>query len=369
MADLAEDTDVPEGLAMTVQVGGSTSVCASPDGQYLATGLCNGVLAIIDMDTLSVIRSERAHEGPISALVWCKDGTLVTTGEDGWCSQWQEYGLEVSSLLNIGSPIKQLESADKDLFAAIRLDGNIVIGNFAKSETLVLEPTARAVSLAWSMAGSCHTLLCGNSKGYIDVFSENHLVNSIKISNAAIRQIVTGETLIVVNAGDRKVRATTHPGPPNWDVETLSRFEDAISRTQFSSLALSPRGTHIFAIAEAKVPKGYLWSTIFGTCLKEYPPAPESMRSVAFFYNAPKVVGVGAFSGAIYIWSNKLRDNWSTLLPQFTQMLDVEPYREHEGDFDVYDEDPTQSTIFKAPVDIWSIPQNTEHSSIVRIDL
>lgn len=369
MADLAEDTDVPEELAMTVQLGGSTSVCVSPDGQYLATGLCNGVLAIVDMDTLSVIRSCRGHDGAINSVVWCEDTSIMTAGEDGWCSKWNEYDLEVAGLLNVGTPIKHLAYGGASSFAALGRDGNVLIGNFAETEVMVIETTAKATSLAWLSTESGKALLCGNSKGNIDVFLGTVLVKSIKICNAAVRQVIAGETLIIVNAGDRKVRATTHPGAPLWEVETLSVFEDTISRTQISAVTLSSNGAHIFAVAKGKDPKTYLWSTLFGICLKEYEPAPENIGTVTFFgSNEAKVVGVGEQTGAIYIWSNKLRDNWASLLPDFTQMLDVESYKEREDDFDVYDDHITDPT-FKSPVDIWGTSENTARSCLVRVDL
>lgn len=64
--------------------------CFHPTGASLARGERNGILSISHLGTSRVLWMQEAHNGPISALAWSPDGSLLASGgRDGIVHIWQ----------------------------------------------------------------------------------------------------------------------------------------------------------------------------------------------------------------------------------------------------------------------------------------
>ncbi|GMG20861.1 unnamed protein product [Ambrosiozyma monospora] len=77
-------SEYPETLTQTLSFGHSTSVKYNNKGDYLASGLVDGTIVVIDKETNNIIKVLRDHTRSITSLNWSPCGRYILSSSRDW---------------------------------------------------------------------------------------------------------------------------------------------------------------------------------------------------------------------------------------------------------------------------------------------
>src|SRR5262249_21023637 len=96
------DPETLQDLGEPIPVGSSVQRLAfSWDGRRLAAALTNRTLAVVDVKTRQVTKSEALHGEPLSAIAFSRDDTMIATGSDDHTVRvWDANTLETKLVIS-----------------------------------------------------------------------------------------------------------------------------------------------------------------------------------------------------------------------------------------------------------------------------
>lgn len=348
--------EYPTQLTREFSWGSSVCVRFNPSGDYIASGLNNGAIVIIDFDTLSALKVLREHIGAITSLAWSTDGRYLLSASEDWkCVLWDLKVGEAVKIIRLGAsvwhiaihPTKKtafvavligLEAVYVDLSSNEERDGELIIHTLPKNEV------KKSIVLSAVIHPNGKYAITSTSKGELNVidletlelkYVENAGRSAIPMTNLS----PSGKNLLCVCQDKviRKCVLTGFDGSEELNVTVDRKFEDVVNKRSWSSVGFDPREEFV----AATVVHGHgivLWETEMATLQKIYEGPKEELQRLDFHPRRPLFIAVGIDTGKIYCFEPKSEQKWSSLAPDFVELEDNEDYSECEDDFDLYDD-------------------------------
>lgn len=249
--------EYPESQSVTLQYGQSGCIKFNHTGDYLASGLVDGSIAIFDSDTNGVLLVLRGHSRPVQSISWSHDGRYLLSSSRDWkCILWDLKSPTTTTagggsggitkyhhhsnkrVFNFETPVwsAYLHPTDSTKFVVSLFEDNaryVEIDDPAAATGLMTTPPSaprapRILSLPSSatpgksenalvtiFSASGDYILVGTSKGNINVIKTGttQIVHSTRISSSNIKNMVMSGNgrFLVVNSSDRVVRFVSLP--------------------------------------------------------------------------------------------------------------------------------------------------------------
>lgn len=393
--------EFPETLNNTLNYGHSVCIQFNHKGDYLASGLSDGSIAIYDMVSSGVIAhlKENSHIRPITSISWSKCGRyLLTSSQDWWVKLWdlQYVNNNNDESGDIQSPvIRQIKFDGPIWLASMHPENHFIFtaslfedfpvyvdlsqkGNSPKVitlETIPLEENNQEVvddddeenrrkSAKRRKKDEKHTTLVsifthegnyifsGTSKGWLNIFDVNDnckQVQSIKLSNSNIKNLMISSNgrKLAINSSDRVIRQINLP-PDLINIDDISelefeiehKYQDVVNRLQWNSVTFNHNGDFLVASTHGQSSHDlYIWETSMGSLVKILEGSNEELIDVKWDYSRCTIGSIGLDSGEVYLWSVSFPQKWSALAPDFVEIEENIEYVEKEDEFDIIDED------------------------------
>lgn len=354
------DKEIPDDVTDDIGLGSiCCSVAYSYDGTYVACGLVDGTLALMDSLTKEVLWQRREHVMGIDILAWSKDTYwLMTAARDWWIILWNVATGKPEHKVNFGRAVfyANINPRDPLKYVAIGLDFKLVTGQFDNGKKKSLIDGQRIYTACFLSNGA---LLTGDSKGALRIFDDNlEVICRKKISSSGIKSIVQplqNDDSVVLNVGEDVILVVNLPdlksSPETWIFEPVVKFYDTVGFTKWGRIACSGNGKYTLATSRNDASCLYLWSMMTGTIVRKYTFEEVNMLALAFHPMLPEFLSTALDEDSLFVWEVDFPQGWAALQPGFRAMVEVEEYEEREDEFDVEIDDNRREA---KPVDVWT---------------
>ncbi|KAH3659966.1 hypothetical protein OGAPHI_007171 [Ogataea philodendri] len=356
--------EYPDTLIQTLAYGHSTQIRFSQKGDYLASGLADGIILIIDTDTNSTIQVLRDHTRAITSLCWSKCGRYLLSSSRDWkVNLWDLSSCKVIRSCNFECPVwcSVMNPANKFQFVAALVDNDPVfvdVENEPKITQLATSPYGvenppRQSTLTVNFTPDAKYIFTGTSKGWLNVIetSTAQLVRSLNVCGSNIKniEISPNSAKLAVNSSDRIIRQYTMPKLEvpvgEWEFELENRYQDAVNRLQWNALRFNHNSEYLCASTLGATHDVYIWETALGSLIKILEGSNDELLAVDWNYRKCWIVASTMDTGTLFIWSVVIPQKWSALAPDFEEIEQNIDYEEKEDEFDYVDEDDMNKQI------------------------
>lgn len=364
--------EYPEQLTATLQYGHSVVIQFNHRGDYLASGLLDGSIAIYDLSINLVVAhlETDGHTRPITSLSWSACGRyLLSSSQDWTCKLWDLLLNTAASAcihtVRFDGPIwlAQMHPHRHTAFVASLLDDDMVVveienegldegrknGDLKSSVHSISTPNRTLVAV-FSQCGEY--IFSGTNKGELNVhlYRTREAVYTQKLMAANIKGLVisTDGRKMAINSSDRIIRQVSLPdlangGVEEWEIEVEHKYQDVVNRLQWNSVAFNYNAEFLVALTFGQSSHDlYVWETSMGSLVKILEGSNEELIDVKWDYARCSIGSTGLDSGTVYVWSVQFPQKWSALAPDFVEIEENIEYEEKEDEFDIIDEDALQ---------------------------
>ncbi|ODV85458.1 hypothetical protein CANARDRAFT_175922 [[Candida] arabinofermentans NRRL YB-2248] len=364
--------EYPEVLTQTLSYGHSTCIKSTRSGDYLASGLIDGTIIIIDNDTNSTISILHDHTRSITSLCWSYCGRYLLSGSRDWkVNLWDLQKGHVIRSVTFEGPVWNCTlvpgSESPFQFVAALLEDDPVFvdmscANSIKITKLETDPFVDdgdrkhwTLTCAYEKTG--RFIFNGTSKGWLNIIDGKSFetVKSIKICNSNIKGIEfssIGEN-VAINSSDRIIRqykltiAERENGTYKLNLELENRYQDAVNRLQWNSVKFNHNSEYLCASTLGATHDVYIWETGMGSLIKILEGSNEELIEVDWNFRRCCITATGMDSGMLYNWSIVIPQKWSALAPDFEEIEENIDYEEKEDEFDFVDYDDDLNKIIE----------------------
>lgn len=373
--------EYPDTLVQTFQYGHSVTIEFNRKGDYLASGLSNGAIAIYDLvsNGMVALLSQGGHTRPVTSLKWSHCGQYILSASQDWCCiVWDLSKINTESFdgnpailhkIRFNSAIWQalFHPHNHQVFIASIFDDDPVYVDYSSGEAVVTrlqtDPVVRGDdedddpkkrdakhrTLVTSFTPQGHYVVTGTSKGWINIISTEDFqtVHLVKVTNSNIKtlEISPNGRKLAVNSSDRIIRQINLPDmlnnqdPEQWEFDIEHRYQDVVNRLQWNTVAFNHNLEFLVASTFGQSSQDlYVWETSMGSLIKILEGSHEELIDVKWNYSKCMIGSTGLDSGTVYLWLVQFPLKWSALAPDFVEIEENEEYEEKEDEFDVIDE-------------------------------
>ena len=333
-------------------VGGVTSVAASPDGRQVATGNQNGTLILRDIETGRMFHRFSGHEGRVNSVAFSRDGQqLLTSAADGTARLWdvasgspaltpmrhdndEEDGRNLFGAQFSPDPEQQFIlsfGADRTARLWRRSTAEpvhvyrghlrrVMFAAFSPDGTRFVTGGAEKIARIWSVAADAPPLLLEHPEGEVlgVAFSPDGKLVATASTDGKARLWVSATSVSVqemIGHEDHVTAIAFNPDPQIrtlltasddrtarlWDVSTgqeLRRFNG--HKEAVTSAAFNETGTHILTGGSDGTAR--LWEAKTGRELLRFAEHERGVDAAVFAAKASRVVTV-SMDGSTRIWN------------------------------------------------------------------
>ncbi|VEU21900.1 DEKNAAC102886 [Brettanomyces naardenensis] len=370
-------SDFPETLTETLSYGYSSAVKFNQKGDYLASGLGDGTIVIIDVETNNTIMVLRDHVRAITSLCWSSSGRYLLSSSRDWkVNLWDLKTGKVVRFAVFSSPIwncvmipdhvYQFAAAvvdDEAVFVDMEDESDIKITQLSPDPVESVEGSSEGneereasvpatgnkrkrlkkhVTLTCAVSIDGRYVFAGTNRGWVNVIYTDTLktIGSLKVCDSNIKSIEiapTGERMIV-NSGDKTLRQYSVSSDYR-EFELEQKYQDVVNKIQYNSVKFSHDSEYMCASTLGSTHDIYIWETKMGSLVKILEGSKEELIEVDWNYRRCSIVATGMDSGMIYWWSVVVPQKWSNLAPDFEEIEENIDYEEKEDEFDMIDSD------------------------------
>ncbi|ODQ49332.1 hypothetical protein PICMEDRAFT_57382 [Pichia membranifaciens NRRL Y-2026] len=352
--------DYPTTLNMTLSYGHCTALQISPCGHYIASGLLNGAILIIDTWSNNVTCIMRKHTMPVVGIRWiyhenektpsdddynkttdCSnddddedDTSNIVVGIVSWSRDWKVFGHEDNeeATEDLDEDLTSVSSEDKEgypLCCCTFFGGKYVISGTSKGWLQIIDVERRCLVK--------HIKVCsGNIKG-ISIMERGFYEGlTLKFGNN-----IVPISRMIVNSSDRILRQYDIINDWKFDIE--QKYQDVVNRIQWNTVKFSPTAEYVCASTQGGSGAAhdvYVWETSMGSLVQILEGAHEELIDVDWGMRSTNgnvccVSANGMDSGTIFVWGVRASQKWSALAPDFEEIEQNIEYVEKEDEFDM----------------------------------
>lgn len=344
--------EYPETLTKTLSVGHSSYIKFNDRGDYIASGLIDGTVVIIDCDTSGLIKVLRDHVRPISSISWSRCGRYILTSSRDWkVNLWDLKSGRVIRSVRFEGPLWGVDMNPENVFQFVGslFEDTPVFVDMTEG-VKVQKLTNVEEQKSWTLVSAFHPggkfIFTGTSKGWLNVFHTESLklVNSVKVANVNIKNICFPRmgNKMAINSSDRVIRQYALPDlygdnvEDMWDEFSLvHKYQDVVNRLQWNSVCFNYNGDYVIASTYGSAHDVYMWETSLGSLIKILEGPKEELIQVDWNYRKCMVGASGLDTSTIYFWTVVIPQKWSALAPDFVEIEENIEYDEREDEFDV----------------------------------
>lgn len=373
--------EYPDTLVQTLQYGHSVTIQFNARGDYLASGLSDGTIAIYDLvsNGLLAILSRGGHTRPVTSLRWSSCGQfLLSASQDWYCIVWDLSKVNTENYddnpafvhkVRFSSPIWQacFHPQRHTAFTASVFDDDPVYVDFssgtAEITKLQTEPVskneddeddAKKRDSKHRTLVTCFTplgdyVMTGTSKGWLNIISTATFATARleKITNSNIKtlEVSPNGRKLAVNSSDRIIRQINLPDMLNnrdsalWEFDIEHRYQDVVNKLQWNTVAFNHNSEFLVASTFGQSSQDlYVWETSMGSLIKILEGLHEELIDVKWNYSKCMIGSTGLDTGTVYLWLVQFPLKWSALAPDFVEIEENDEYEEKEDEFDIIDE-------------------------------
>lgn len=300
--------DFPTTLTTTLSYGHCTALKISPCGHYIASGLLDGTILIIDTWTNNVTCMLRTHIKAITGIKWIykEDKENLIIGLYSWSNDWKfsfhvlknskliciyekifPGGIWNVDLINCGNWDKNFNKLIDWEFIICRNVGGIIFVKFDNETNEILlndkiktkikdndnnnnNDDNQGVQLCCCTFFGGKYSIVGTSKGWIQIIDNLNLeiIKINKICNGNIKSINIVErsyyddkgkllfglnnvpiSRLIINSSDRILRqydiTNWYDNETEWKFEIDQKYNDVVNRIQWNTIKFSPTGEYV----------------------------------------------------------------------------------------------------------------------------
>ena len=384
--------DFPTTLTMTLSYGHSTALEISPCGHYIASGLLDGTLLIVDTWSNNITCLLRKHTMPIIGVKWIYSEDAVgnvVVGIVTWSRDWKVciLGLHDKKFIDVWENtftggIWNVDIVHTGIFVNDKWEGwELVVCRvnngvcFVKNGDILecgrngTEDDSHGSPICCVNFYGCKYVVCGTGRGWVEIVDavSRKLVRSEKLCNGNVKgiQIVEEMTFdsdtadkyahnnvpvsrLIINASDRILRqydiSDWYNMPiEDWKFEIEQKYQDVVNRIQWNTVKFSPSGEYVCASTQGGSGAAhdvYIWETSMGSLVQILEGSHEELIDVDWGTrsvngNVCCIAANGMDSGTVYMWGVRPSQKWSALAPDFEEIEQNIEYVEHEDEFDI----------------------------------
>ncbi|ODV76763.1 compass histone methyltransferase subunit [Suhomyces tanzawaensis NRRL Y-17324] len=369
--------EYPETLVNSLTVGHSVVIQFNYKGDYLASGLSDGVIVIYDMISGGAVAqlNDGGHTRPVTSLSWSRCGRYILSSSQDWsCILWdlslvnnEDEVSPVISKTTFDGPIWQatMHPKNHEIFSASLFEDEPVLvsgGVVKRLPTGSVSSTTqddddeprkkrkeRHNTLVTAFSVDGNFLFTGTSKGWLNVIAVDRveLVHSEKMANANVKNLVVSANgrKLAINTSDRIIRQVNLPDMMNlnssqWEFEIEHKYQDVVNKLQWNSVSFNYNAEFLVASTYGQSSHDlYVWETSMGSLVKILEGSNEELVDVKWNHARCTIGATGIDSGAIYLWLIEFPQKWSALAPDFVEIEENIEYEEKEDEFDIIGED------------------------------
>lgn len=374
--------DYPSTLTTSLSYGQSTSVSFSKCGHYIASGLIDGIVIVIDTWTHNISSILRGHsksvigvkwvyneDGKVGLISWSNDWTLISweLNDDNKFQLSQQFkftgGVIDSNWILINGQVHIIVS---------KVDGTLVVINSANGKLVdVTNPLNLGDGTVQCLVPICNGthVIAGTSKGWLQVINTDNcqIVKVLKICGSNIKGIQVVEqahyekggdndsmvvqygselcpmSKMLINSSDKILRQynistwTVNAGVESWELELEQKYQDVVNQFQWNKIKLGPTGEYICASTKSHGGSSheiYLWETSMGSLVQILEGSQEELYDIDWCGLKCEIVATGFDTGTVYLWGIQIEPKWSALAPDFEEIEQNIDYDEQEDEFD-----------------------------------
>lgn len=385
--------EYPETLTNTFKYGHLNYIKFNKKGDYLASGLRDGGIAIFDNDTDQVVAVLKQHTRLVHSIDWSACGRyLLTLSIDCNVLLWDLKTKTVIREIIFDSAAWSAELDPTNIFGFIctvydeepvyvdwsneddvKIHRLLAIPKASDSDDEAKKRKLKILALCVTFGFSGKLILMGTNKGWLNVIVRTgdgvSTVYSQKICGALLKQIVICEKnrKVFLNCLDRIIRQlsiseellqTLLQGQElDYDAfEVDQKYQDVVNRLQWNSINVNHNGEYLIASTYGSGAHDvYMWETTMGSLIKVLEGPKEELLDTDWNNKRCSIVANGLDLGYIYLWSNIVPQKWSALAPDFVEVEENVEYEEREDEFDIVpDEELNQRQLNEEdePIDI-----------------
>ncbi|GMM29644.1 COMPASS subunit protein [Martiniozyma asiatica (nom. inval.)] len=351
--------DYPSKLTTSLSYGHSCALAISPCGHYIASGLLDGTVLIIDSWTHNVISILRGHQRPVIGLKWIYSesqnlkASLVSWAKDWkvirWCLDTQDPlsinkyvgGVNSVEVIEINCEIK----SDNDWLTLVCANDGLHIikdGESKLVEDNSDEENRGSGNLIHSKSFESF-IIVGTSKGWICIIDpfKGVILKWIKVCTG-LKGFDLMEDRIVVNSSDRVIRQYNIQQWKSlpieqWSLKLEHKYQDVVNQVQWYTVKIDSTGEYLCATTQSSGGSNhdlYIWETGMGSLVQILEGPQEELFDVDWCGRRCEIIANGYDTGTIYLWGVQIDPKWSALAPDFEEIEQNVQYQEKEDEFD-----------------------------------
>lgn len=389
--------DYPSTLTTSLAYGQSACVSISQCGHYIASGLIDGLVIVVDTWTHNVSAVLRGHSKSVVGIKWIDDGR-GGVGLVSWANDWQvivwdlvKGKFEISRQFRFtGGVVDACWVVRDGLLCVIvaRVTGELVVVTAKDDSRLVVQnPEGKGDGVGQCLRPVCggRYVVVGTSKGWLNILDTTvwEVVRALKVCSSSIKGIdiveqahfVNGEvqygsevcsmSKMLINSSDKILRQCNISGweveNENWELIVEHKYQDVVNQVQWNRIRLGPSAEYICASAKSHGGSSheiYVWETSMGSLVQILEGSQEELYDIDWCGRKCEIVATGFDTGTIYLWGLQIEPKWSALAPDFEEIEQNIDYEEAEDEFDflggVEDSDEKEEELQRAAVDVFT---------------
>ncbi|KAL0212972.1 hypothetical protein RCL1_006598 [Eukaryota sp. TZLM3-RCL] len=354
------EVDVPEIVEEIVEISDGQVCAFNPSGFYIAIGLSDGIVHVVDSFSQSVAASLDAHIAAITALTWSRCSIYLLVGsDDGMVTLWDVSSRNLLLSLTTNSPINSLSFCStlvsKFIISCVSALPRVVVldeNTWSLKSSRQITPTNDSSSLSTSASLAIFSH-CGNyiiisrrvssspkspsTISILDVSGQTHCSIQVPSVVTVLQSSLSGRHVLASSDDNRARVFQFNQSNGSIGLVQVAEIYDAVGAVSWQCFAFSPNDDYLIAATPSKSEgcRLFLWNLLCNSLIKTLDGPRDGISSLSWHPTRPIVAS--CTDECLLLWgpAHEMRtDKWKRFLPNFEPLDENVVFSEPEDQFD-----------------------------------